>query len=54
MERGTAVATTRSPIVRYLRRGERVRSCVVAVGQSSWSQYRENYGPPRIALDDSN
>ncbi|MFD5634822.1 hypothetical protein ACFWJM_11875 [Streptomyces sp. NPDC127077] len=35
------VATTRSPIVRYLHRGERVRSCIVAVGRSSWSQYRE-------------
>ncbi|OIJ68342.1 hypothetical protein WN71_007935 [Streptomyces mangrovisoli] len=34
------VATTRSPIVRYLRRGERVRSCVVAVGRDA-SQYRE-------------
>ncbi|MER5602993.1 hypothetical protein [Streptomyces sp. NPDC002265] len=35
------VATTRSPIVRYLRRGERVRSCLVAVGRNSWSQYHE-------------
>ncbi|MER5600588.1 hypothetical protein [Streptomyces sp. NPDC002265] len=35
------VATTRSPIVCYLRRGERVTSCIVAVGRSSWSQYRE-------------
>ncbi|WP_328457545.1 hypothetical protein OG780_42590 [Streptomyces sp. NBC_00386] len=35
------VATTHSPIVRYLRRGERVRSCIVAVGRNSWSQYRE-------------
>ncbi|MPY38171.1 hypothetical protein FNH09_45285 [Streptomyces adustus] len=35
------VATTRSPIVRYLHRGERVRSCVVAVGRNSWSQYHE-------------
>ncbi|MGW2689959.1 hypothetical protein ACWC6I_43270 [Streptomyces sp. NPDC001414] len=35
------VATTRSPIVRYLRKGERVTSCVVAVGRGGWSQYRE-------------
>ncbi|MFF2367811.1 hypothetical protein ACFVU0_34565 [Streptomyces sp. NPDC058122] len=35
------VATTRSPIVRYLHRGEQVRSCIVAVGRNSWSQYRE-------------
>ncbi|MFE2530762.1 hypothetical protein [Streptomyces sp. NPDC059371] len=34
-------ATTRSPVVRYLRRGERVRSCIVAVDRNSWSQYRE-------------
>ncbi|WP_328663588.1 hypothetical protein [Streptomyces sp. NBC_00328] len=34
------VATTRSPIVRYLRRGERVRSCIVTVGRDS-SQYHE-------------
>ncbi|WP_328663244.1 hypothetical protein [Streptomyces sp. NBC_00328] len=38
---GGPVATTRSPIVRYLRRGERVRSCIVAVGRDPWSQYRE-------------
>ncbi|MEU2624613.1 hypothetical protein ABZ642_41990 [Streptomyces sp. NPDC007157] len=36
-----SVATTRSPVVRYLRRGERVPSCVVAVGRDGWSQYRE-------------
>ncbi|MEU9979314.1 hypothetical protein [Streptomyces sp. NPDC051014] len=35
------MATTRSPIVRYLRKGERVTSCVVGVGRDSWSQYRE-------------
>ncbi|MFJ8159017.1 hypothetical protein [Streptomyces sp. NPDC094468] len=35
------MATTRSPIVRYLRTGERVTSCVVAVGRGGWSQYRE-------------
>ncbi|MGW5658437.1 hypothetical protein [Streptomyces humi] len=35
------VATTRSPVVRYLRKGERVTSCVVAVGRSGWSHYRE-------------
>ncbi|MCT9004605.1 hypothetical protein [Streptomyces rhizosphaerihabitans] len=35
------VATTRSPIVRYLHRGERVTSCIVAVGRGSCSEYRE-------------
>ncbi|WP_316783023.1 hypothetical protein [Streptomyces sasae] len=35
------VATTRSPIVRYLRRGERVTSCVVAVGGDAWSHYSD-------------
>ncbi|MER5387306.1 hypothetical protein ABT040_45040 [Streptomyces sp. NPDC002688] len=35
------VATTRSPIVRYLHRGKRVRSCIIAIGRNSWSQYRE-------------
>ncbi|MFI6254347.1 hypothetical protein [Streptomyces sp. NPDC051016] len=35
------VATTRSPIVRYLRPGERVTSCVVAVGRDAWSHYSE-------------
>ncbi|MEU5314376.1 hypothetical protein [Streptomyces sp. NPDC021562] len=35
------VATTRSPVVRYLRKGERVTSCVVAVGRGGWSHYRE-------------
>ncbi|MET9411082.1 hypothetical protein ABZX90_35795 [Streptomyces sp. NPDC002935] len=34
------VATTHSPIVRYPRRGERVRSCIVAIGRNS-SQYHE-------------
>ncbi|MFF4709257.1 hypothetical protein [Streptomyces sp. NPDC001297] len=34
------VATPRSPIVRYLRQGERVRSCVVGVGRDA-SAYRE-------------
>lgn len=34
------VATTRSPVERYLRRGERVTSCVVAVGREA-SRYRE-------------
>ncbi|MGX1549281.1 hypothetical protein [Streptomyces adustus] len=29
------VATARSPIVRFLRWGERVRSCIVAVGRNS-------------------
>ncbi|MEU3518874.1 hypothetical protein ABZ770_26960 [Streptomyces sp. NPDC006654] len=35
------VATTRSPVVRYLRRGKRVTSCTVAVGRGGWSDYRE-------------
>ncbi|MFG2949484.1 hypothetical protein [Streptomyces adustus] len=35
------VATTMSPLVRYLRRGEKVRSCVVAVGRGGRSAYRE-------------
>ncbi|MFF4902895.1 hypothetical protein [Streptomyces sp. NPDC001068] len=34
------VATTSSPIVRYLRKGERVWSCVVGVGRDA-SRYRE-------------
>jgi hypothetical protein len=34
------VATTRSPVVRYLRKGERVTSCVVAVGRGA-SRYLE-------------
>ncbi|MER6465792.1 hypothetical protein ABT278_35740 [Streptomyces sp. NPDC001228] len=34
------VATPRSPIVRYLRQGEWVRSCVVGVGRDA-SAYRE-------------
>jgi hypothetical protein len=34
------VATSRSPVVRYLRKGERVTSCVVAVGREA-SRYRE-------------
>ncbi|MPY31283.1 hypothetical protein FNH09_08205 [Streptomyces adustus] len=33
------VATTRSPVVRYLHWGERVRSYIVAVGRSSWPHY---------------
>ncbi|MGY5049899.1 hypothetical protein ACWDE0_30490 [Streptomyces sp. 900105755] len=37
------VATTRSPIVRYLRKGEEVRSCVVGVGRDV-SQYWECAG----------
>ncbi|MGX1541318.1 hypothetical protein [Streptomyces adustus] len=35
------VATTASPLVRYLRRGEKVRSCVVAIGRGGRSAYRE-------------
>ncbi|MFD7879804.1 hypothetical protein ACFV5G_37955 [Streptomyces sp. NPDC059766] len=35
------VATTVSPLVRYLRRGEKVRSCVVAIGRGGRSAYRE-------------
>ncbi|MFF4121750.1 hypothetical protein ACFY0P_51455 [Streptomyces sp. NPDC001714] len=35
------VATTRSPIVRCLRRGERVTSCIVANGRVGWSHYSE-------------
>ncbi|MGY4983765.1 hypothetical protein ACWCYL_42740 [Streptomyces sp. 900105755] len=34
------VATAGSPVVRYLRKGERVTSCVVAVGRDA-SRYRE-------------
>ncbi|MFI1568223.1 hypothetical protein ACH4ZX_35275 [Streptomyces sp. NPDC020490] len=36
-----AVATTHSPIVRHLRRGETVTSCIVAVGRGGWSEYHE-------------
>ncbi|MFJ9350974.1 hypothetical protein [Streptomyces sp. NPDC101237] len=35
------VASTRAPIVRYLRKGERVTSCVIAGGRGGWSQYPE-------------
>ncbi|MGY4928506.1 hypothetical protein [Streptomyces sp. 900105755] len=35
------VVTTRSPIVRHLRRGERVTSCIVANGRGGWSHYSE-------------
>ncbi|WP_316784585.1 hypothetical protein [Streptomyces sasae] len=35
------VAATTSPVVRYLRRGERVTSCVVAVGRDAWSHYSD-------------
>ncbi|MFD5538480.1 hypothetical protein ACFWIJ_11705 [Streptomyces sp. NPDC127079] len=35
------VATTRSPVMRYLRRGERVTTCTVAVGRGGWPDYRE-------------
>lgn len=34
------VATTGSPVVRYLRKGERVTSCVVAAGREA-SRYLE-------------
>ncbi|MER7841522.1 hypothetical protein ABTY98_37970 [Streptomyces sp. NPDC096040] len=37
---GGPVAITGSPVVRYLRRGERVTSCVVGVGRDV-SRYRE-------------